>query len=41
MDSATAVLALLCVGLTAGTIGFVLGQFLESRARHEEKAKVH
>ena len=40
MDSATVVLALICVVLTAGTIGFVLGQFLESRARGDKKAKV-
>ena len=31
MNSVTAVLALICVGLTAGTIGFVLGQFLGTR----------
>ena len=40
MESATTVLALLCVGLTAGAIGFVLGQLLESRGREGKKAKV-
>jgi len=40
MESATAVLALICVGLTAGTIGFVLGQFLESRADEERKRRI-
>jgi len=40
MEPATAVLALICVGLTSATVGFVLGQFLESRARDRKKLKV-
>jgi hypothetical protein len=40
VDAATAVLAFLCVALVAGALGFVAGQFLESRSREERKRRI-
>jgi hypothetical protein len=37
MNTASAVLALICVALVAGGLGFVLGQFVESRSREDRK----